>query len=406
MKRPWPRLRALLAALPILLFLAPALAAGPGPSLEARLDAVVHKALDEGRLVGCVVLVARNGRVVHARAYGLADREARRPMALDATFRLASMTKPLASAVVLALADRGALSLDDPVTRWLPWFTPALPDGTRPAATLRQLLTHTAGLTYGFLQPPGGAYAKAGVSDGLDRPGVTLEENLRRLASAPLAFAPGSAWGYSLSIDVLGLVAEKAGGAPLPELTARLLTGPLGMLDTGFLVADPARLATPYIRENKAVRRMADPDSMAFGASAVRFSPSRATDPAAYPSGGAGMCGTARDFLAFLEAVRLGGKGVLKPATARAMTADQLGGVRADLGKPGWGFGFGAAVLKDPGASASPARAGQWRWGGVYGHNFFMDRAAGLSVVVLTNTTPDGMDGEFPEALGRAVYGR
>ncbi|GFK93619.1 Esterase EstB [Fundidesulfovibrio magnetotacticus] len=390
----------LLCFLPWLLVTTPGLSA----PLRERVDAVLRRAVEEERLVGAVVLVARHGRVVHAGAWGWSDREARRAMRPDAVFRLASLSKPVTSAVVLALAERGALSLEDPVTRWLPWFAPELPGGGGAVITVGQLLTHTAGLTYGFLQPPGGTYARAGVSDGLDRPGITLEENLRRLASVPLAGAPGGAWSYSLAVDVLGAVAEQAGGAPLPELTARLVTGPLNMLDTGFLVSDPERLAVPYVREGGVLRRMDDPQVVAFGASGARFAPSRITDPGAYPSGGAGMCGTASDYLAFLEVVRAGGA-ALGTKAARSMTQNRLEPGQGGPG-PGWGFGYGAAVLLDPAAAGSPSARGTWRWSGAYGAFFLVDRASGLSLVVLTNTTPDGMDGEFPWELVRAVYGR
>jgi CubicO group peptidase (beta-lactamase class C family) len=384
---------------------ASALAARPDP-MEARLDAAVAKALEEQRITGAVVAVSRQGRIVYRKAFGFADREANTPMRVDTLFRLASMTKPLVSATVLALADKGALSLDDSVAKWLPWFTPALPDGTRPEITIRQLLTHTAGLSYGFLQPPNGPYATAKVSDGLDRPGITLEENLRRLAGVALEFPPGSAFRYSLATDVLGAVAAKAGGDDLPGVVARLVTGPLGMFDTGFVVSSAARLARPYVRVQGALKPMADPDYMPFGASGVAFQPSRAFDPTAYPSGGAGMIGTADDYLAFLEAVRLGGKGIVRPQTARAMTVDQTGGLKVALAGDGWGFGYGAAVLLDPAAAKNPGHAGNWGWGGIYGTHFFMDKKAGLCVVVLTNTAPEGMIGPFPESIASAVYGK
>lgn len=389
----------LLAATALLIQLGPARA----ETLEARLDAAVRRALDEHRIVGAVVIVARHGRIVYRKAAGLADRERGTPMREDALFRLASVSKSIVSAAALALVDQGRLGLDDPVSRWLPWFRPALADGTRPEITVRQLLTHTSGLTYRFQQPPGGPYAAAGVSDGLDRTGTTLEENLAKLASAPLEFAPGSRWNYSLAIDVLGAVAARAGGAPLPEVVARTVTGPLHMKDTGFWAADPDRLAVPYVSAKGGPRRMGDPDDMPFGASAVRFQPSRATDPAAYPSGGAGMCGTAGDFIAFLEAVRTGGGGIVAPATARAMTENQVGAIRP-LAEQGLGFGFGGAVMLAPGRSGHSGRAGAWTWGGAYGHHWFMDRRAGLSVAVFTNTTPEGMVGEFADDVTRAVY--
>lgn len=374
--------------------------------MELRLDAAVERALDEQRIVGTVVIVARHGRIVYRKAFGWADREKQIPMRVDTIFRLASMSKPLVSAAALALVDRGKLSLDAPVTKWLPWFETRLADGTKPEITIRQLLTHTSGLSYGFLQPPGGPLASAGVSDGLDRPGITLEENLQRLAGVPLDFVPGSAWQYSLSIDVLGAVVAKAGGGSLPEVMAQLVTGPLGMLDSTFLVGQADRLATPYARTEGAPHKIDDPEVMPFALSGIRYQPSRATDSGAYPSGGAGMSGTADDYIAFLEAVRQGGSPILEPKTARTMFANQIGDLRPEMIGEGWGFGFGGAVLREPRKANHPAKPGTWTWGGVYGSNFFMDKESGISVVILTNTTPDGMTGQFPAEIASAVYGK
>jgi CubicO group peptidase (beta-lactamase class C family) len=397
----------LLAITLILVALLPfqVLAGSQPDAMVERLDAAIERAIQEQRIVGTVVIVARHGQIVYRKAFGFADRESRQPMRVDALFRLASMSKPLVSAAALALVDQGILSLDDPVTQWLPWFKTRLADGTQAEITIRQLLTHTSGLSYGFLQPAGGPLAAAGVSDGLDRPGITLEENLRRLAGVPLDFAPGSAWGYSLSIDVLGAVVAKAGGGDLPEVVARLITGPLGMQDTTFLVRQGDRLATPYVHGEGTPHRMGDPELAPNEVSGIHFQPSRATDPNAYPSGGAGMSGTAGDYTLFLEAIRLDGGNILKPDTARAMTANQIGNITPTLAGAGRGFGFGAAVLLDPQKAHHPGEPGTWGWGGVYGTHFFMDRKAALSVVVLTNTYPDGMAGQFPAEIAKAVYG-
>jgi CubicO group peptidase (beta-lactamase class C family) len=178
------------------------------------------------------------------------------------------------------------------------------------------------------------------------------------------------------------------------------------MLDTTFRVTEAERLATPYVLEKGVSHRMGDTEIVPFGQSGVRFQPSRATDPAAYPSGGAGMSGTAGDYMKFLEAIRMDGGRILRPATARAMTSNQIGAARSPLAEQGWGFGFGAAVLLDPEKGKNPGKPGFWRWGGVYGTNFFVDRKSGLSVVVLTNTTLEGMNGQFPAEITRAVYAR
>jgi CubicO group peptidase (beta-lactamase class C family) len=380
-------------------------AASPDAALAARLDKVVDTAIAERRLVGTVVLVARDGNVVYHRAAGLADREAGRSMREDAVFRFSSVTKPFVSVAVMKLVEDGVLNLDDPVTKWLPDFKPKLADGTTPVITLRQLLTHTSGLTYGLAEKPSHPYHTLGVSDGIDNSGLTLDENLRRLGQAPLAFPPGSAWRYSLAIDVLGSVVEKATGKPLPQVVAETVTGPLGLADTGFVARDPARLTAAYYNAQPAPKRMTDNLDVPIGPTAIRFAPSRATDKTAFPSGGAGMVGTAGDVLTLLETVRTGGAPILKAATVAEMMKDQVGPQAATQG-PGWGFGYGWAVLDDPAVAKTPQGAGTLAWGGVYGHNWFVDPQNRLTVVIMTNTAFEGMNGPFTTQVRDAVYGR
>lgn len=373
------------------------------PALEARLDPVIERALAEKRIVGAVVLVAKDGRIVYRRAAGLADREAGTAMREDAIFRLASVTKPLVTAAAMRLAEEGRLDLDAPVTRWLPDFRPSLPDGSTPEITIRHLLTHTSGLAYGFMEPADGPYHKLKVSDGLDQPGLSLDENLSRLVAAPLAFAPGAGWRYSLGIDVLGGVLEKVEGRSLPEIVREKVTAPLGMDDTDFSVRDPSRLAKAYADGKPEPVAMTDGMAVPLQGVAATFAPSRILDPTSYPSGGAGMAGTADDILRFLEAIRSGGAPILKADTVESMVKDQVG-PQAETQGPGWGFGYGWAVLADPAPTGTPQAPGTLQWGGAYGHYWFIDRANGLSVVALTNTAFEGMSGAFPTDIRNAVY--
>ena len=374
-------------------------AEAPDPALAARVDPVIDKAL-AAQQVGVVVLIARDGKVVYARAAGLADREAKQPMREDTQFRLASMTKPIVSITALALVDRGKLSLEDPVTKYLPDFRPKLADGREPVITVRQLITHTAGLGYKFIEPPDGPYHKANVSDGLAEPGLAASENLRRLASVPLLFEPGKAWGYSLAIDVLGEVVARAGGAPLPQVVAELVTRPLGMTATVFTPTDRARVAWPYAAGQPPVR-MTEPYDMTGMGMTVRFSPARIFDPATFPSGGAGMAGTARDYLRVLEALRTGGAPILRPETARAAGENQIGHLESQCLGPGNGCGFGGGVLIDPAAAKSARGRGSYGWGGIYGTGFWIDPQAKLSVVIMTNVA--GAQG-FEAELEQAIY--
>ncbi|KVN10940.1 MULTISPECIES: serine hydrolase domain-containing protein [unclassified Burkholderia] len=391
-------------------------------ALGERVDAAIDAALAERRVVGAVVLVARRGELAYRRAAGLADREAGAPMREDTLFRFASVSKPIVSAAAMRAVAAGKLDLDASITRWLPEFAPRLPDGRPARITARHLLSHTAGLGYRFLEADGrGPYARAGVSDGMDRAGISLAENLRRIASVPLQYAPGTSWAYSLAIDVLGALLEAVCDKPLEDAVAELVTTPLGMVDTRFYAHDAARLAAAYVDAagvaeadvaTSGVATSGEPRRMAALEIAapfpdtvgIRFEPARALDPHAFASGGAGMAGTAPDVLALIEALRTGGDGWLPAARIDEMARIQPGA--ADLPTaPGYGFGLGFSVLRDPAAARSPESVGTWRWGGAYGHAWFVDRAAGLSVVALTNTAYEGMSGRFVADVRDAVYG-
>ncbi|WP_144109515.1 serine hydrolase domain-containing protein [Paraburkholderia sp. BCC1886] len=376
-------------------------------ALAARVDAVLFRAIEAQRLVGAVVLIARDGQLVYRRAAGLADRESQTPMSEDTHFRLASVSKPIVSTAAMVLVAQGKLSLEDDVTRWLPDFRPALADGTVPAITVRHLLTHTAGLAYRFAEADAnGPYARAGISDGLDGATLTLAENVRRIASVPLLYAPGTDWRYSVAIDVTGALIEAVSGKPLGNALDELVLGPLGTRSLGFVAKDPSRLATPYVNDTPQPHRLAENETVPIleGAVGVTYSPKRAFDAAAFPSGGAGMIGTAGDVLHLLETLRAGGGELLPAALVEEMARVQTGNtVLPD--RPGLGFGIGFAVLRDPAAAASPESPGTWRWGGVYGHSWFVDRARGLSVVSLSNTLYEGMNGQYTVDLRDAVYG-
>ncbi|MGA0600153.1 serine hydrolase domain-containing protein [Caulobacter sp. KR2-114] len=371
------------------------------PALAARLDPLIDAALAEGRIAGGVALVARAGKLAYARAAGLADIPSGRPVALDTIFRAASLTKPLVTAAALALVEAGVIGLDDPVTRFLPDFTPKF-DGQTPTISLRQLLTHTAGLSYGFMQPDDGPYLKLKVSDGLDQPGVGFAENLAKIVEAGLFYPPGAGWIYSVAIDVLGAAMEQAAGQGLHDILTERVCARLGLADTGFRITDRARLATAYA-DGPPPRPMGEAYVAPFaGLSGIRFAPDRIFDPGSFPSGGAGAACTATDFLTFLEAMRTGGGGVVGEATTRAMMTNQIGDIPTISG-PGSGFGFGGAVVVDPVAAASPLSAGAWRWGGVYGHSWFVDPARELSFVLMTNTAVEGMSGQLSQELAAAA---
>ena len=351
-----------------------------------RVDAAIDAALGT-RIVGCVVLVNQGGKALHARAAGLADREAGRAMSVDAVFRLASVTKPVVAACVLRMVDLGLIGLDDPVTNFLRKFRPLCPDGQERPITIRHLLTHTSGLRY----EGSGDFPR-----GLAGPLMPLDEVMARLAQEPLAFAPGTGWEYGMSIDVLGAVIAAVNGSDVAGAVARYVTGPLGMTDTQFGPVDAARLAVPYADGRPPVR-MGEPHSITGDDGNVTvFSPGRIFEPTAPQSGGAGMAGTAGDVMRLLEALR---GDFLSPTLREAAFANQIGTLRRRDSKR---FGYLGAITVDA-ATAMPV--GAVDWGGAWGHNWIVDRASQTVIVVCTNTTFEGCNGPFREEVAAAVFG-
>jgi CubicO group peptidase (beta-lactamase class C family) len=370
------------------------------------IDAAIDAALAQQRLVGAVVLVRHRGRDLYRRAAGWANREQRRAMPVDALFRFASVSKPIVATAAVVLASRGIVDLDAPVTRWLPAFRPRLPDGSAPDISLRQLLSHQAGLGYRFLDAMAdGPHARAGVSDGMDDSGLTLAENLRRIAEVPLRFAPGTDWFYSLGVDVAGGVLEAATGQPLQAIVRDAVTAPLGMADTAFHALQPARLVTPYVSDTPAPHVLAEGETVPVypDTAGIRYSLARALDAGAFPSGGAGMVGSADDLMRLLDALCHGGGPILDTAWVARMGQGRAGEA-GPPDMPGWSPGLGFAVLRDPAPTGTPESVGTWRWGGAYGHSWFIDPARALSVVALTNTLYEGMHGAFVDELRDAVY--
>ena len=362
--------------------------------LSERLDAAIEASL-VGRIVGCVVLVNRDGKQIYRRARGLADREANRLMQADSIFRLASVTKLIVATAVLRLYELGEIGLDDPVTKFLPWFTPKLADGTVPVIRIRDLLTHTSGLTYDVPET---------ISTGPIGPVISLEENLRRLAALPIAFAPGTKWAYGMSHDVLGGVLAAVNASDLQAALERHVFAPLGITDTRFVAADTARLTTHYGDgpQGSPPVRMGDPHTVhrADGFS-MTVSPGRILDPDVPQSGGGGISGTADDVMAVLDSYLTGA--LLKPETIRMALSNQIGDL---LRAPGEAFSFIGALSTDPGAAKAAWPAGTVAWGGGWGHNWFLDPVNRLSVLTCTNTMFEGLGGKIRFDVIDAVYAR
>lgn len=377
-------------------------------TLSSRVDAAFESALRDKRIVGAVNIVMVDGKVAHRKAYGLRDREAGVAMAPETIFRLASITKPIVTAAVMRMIEMRKLALDAPVTEWLPDFRPKLPDGVEPVITIKHLLTHTSGLTYDFMQPPGGSYAQHKVSAGIGEPGLTLEENLKRATAAGLVFPPGAMWLYSIAIDVLGDVLQKASGKPLADLIEELIAQPLGMKDTRFGVSDKARLAVPYANAAPEPIKVPETYEQPFipGLAPIRFGLANAFDPYTFPSGGGGMNGTADEVVRFLDAVRSGGGPILKPETTREMMTNQIGALRVMFDPSGsTGFGFGGAIILDPAKANWPLTPNSMYWGGVWGHSWFIDPGQKMTILNLTNTMLEGMSGQLVRDVVGAACG-
>lgn len=381
----------------------------------AQLDQAIESAISERRIAGAVVLVAKDGEIVFRRAAGLADIDGGVEMREDTIFRFTSVSKPIVTAAAMRLVEMGLLDLDAAVTDWLPQFHPQF-EGTSPDITLRQLLSHSSGIGYTADEGGSGPYTEAGVQDGGFGTGITLEENLARLASAPLRFAPGTGWNYGLGIDVIGRVIEVATQEPIEVAVRDLVTEPLNMHDTVYHVPawDNDRLAVNYQDGADGPVLIEDDVPVPLGPYSVKFEPSRVTDPDAWPSSGAGMAGTADDVMKLLLALTkqdgfLDGamaEQMMTPQTEAAPLIDMWIDLYAGLPKTGaaWGFGLGGAVLIDPALANTPQSAGTLSWTGAYGNTWFVDPAENLVVVALTNTAWEGIYGTFPHEIRDAVY--
>ena len=359
----------------------------------ARIGTWLKAEVAAGKIPGAVVLVARDGKVAYQETIGKLDPQKGAPMTSDAIFRIYSMTKPITTVAAMILVEEGRLTLDAPVSRFIPEFAkmqvgvektdaagaksldlvPA-----RRAITMQDLMRHSSGLTYGFF---GNSLVKKAYNDArIDAGGdTTNEEFAKKIATMPLHYHPGSTWDYSYSTDVLGRVVEVVAGKSLFAFMKERILEPLSMKDTSFYVPEPARQA-----------RLAEPftEDRAIG-EGVGFNDPRVLKTA--EPGGQGMVSTAADYARFLQMLlgggKLDGRRIIGPKTLEYMTSDHLGtSVVAGplyLPGPGYGFGLGFAVRKGAGESAAIAAAGEYNWGGAGGTAFWVDPKTRLFVVFM-----------------------
>jgi len=396
------RLAALALALLYGLLLAPlAQAQAPAPVLPAvkpeavglsgerlgQLSAALKNDIEKGLIPGATLLVARHGKIAWFEAMGTRDPASRAPMTKDAIFRIYSMSKPVTSLAVMMLVEDGKIALSDPVSKYIPQLGGLKVGVEKPGAsgptlelepvrremTIQDLLRHTSGLTYGIFGT--GLVKKAYLDAKVWEDYPSNPELVDRLAKLPLMHQPGATWEYSHSTDVLGRVIEVVSGRTLGEFfTARIL-GPLGMRDTAFYVADPAKHA-------RIVEPFANDRSIGLGA--------ELNDPRVvqkWESGGGGLVSTTMDYARFTQMLlnggSLNGKRLVSPKTVAYMASDHLGAGVASGPGPGYGFGLGFAVRKDAGMAPLPGTVGEYYWGGAAGTYFWIDPKEDLVVVYM-----------------------
>lgn len=386
----------------------------PAPALEVpaaskisaerlgRLRAELQRYVEEGRLAGAVVEIQQDGKLVFSEAVGWRDKEARDPMREDSIFRIASQTKALTSVAVMMLMEEGKLLLDDPVGKHLPeWkkttVAVAKPEGgydivpAKRPITIRDLLTHTAGISYGS-GPAEKAWRDAGLFGWYfaDR-SQPVSSFVARMASLPMAAQPGEKFVYGYNTDILGVVVEKLSGKSLQAFLDERLIKPLGMKDTSFyLPRDKAgRLVVVYEGEEGNLGRAADASAWQTGG---HFGQGHYLDgPRIAYSGGAGLLSTAADYSRFLEMLRRGGefdgRRYLSRKTVELMVSNHLGAVEYN---PGMGFGLGFSIRMDLGTAGQPGSEGEFGWGGAYHSTYWVDPEEGLTVAYMTQLLPAG----------------
>jgi CubicO group peptidase (beta-lactamase class C family) len=376
----------------------------------ARIGEVMSRYVDEGRLGGAVTLVAREGKVAYFKAFGTLDPRTGVPMPANAIFRIASQTKAVTSVAVMILFEEGRLLLDDPVSKYIPEFaktTVAVPAASKkgpgytivPAKrpiTVRDLLTHTAGISYGS-GPAKALYEKAGLQGWFlaDR-AEPIGAIVKRLARLPFDAQPGEKYIYGYNTDILGYLVEVVSGMSLAEFVEKRITQPLAMDDTSYFLPEDktSRLSAVYgIGKDGKAELVVDPKDACY----VR-------GPRICYAGGAGLLSTAEDYARFLLMLQSGGEWggvhILSPKTVELMTADHVGSLY------GGGFGLGFWVTKALGRNGEPGSVGAYGWGGAYHTTYWVDPAEKLVAVFMTQLLPaTGSDahGKFRALVYQAI---
>jgi CubicO group peptidase (beta-lactamase class C family) len=366
----------------------------------ARIRAGMQRYVDRGMVPGVVTLVARRGRVVHFEAIGYRDVEAKAPMTTDTIFRIASMTKPIASVALMTLYEEGHFLLNDPISKFLPEFAnmkvaqaaqAAEPGGApyklvpaKNPITFKHVLTHTAGFPNSYRGLTREEYAKTYPRK---NPSETMVDVVKRLATMPLNFNPGEAWEYGPATDVVGRLVEVISGMTLDEYLRKKIFEPLRMNDTHFYLPESKlnRFAASYEPDEKNGNKIKLVEAPTPESRWVK-------QPHNYFSGAGGLVSTAADYVRFhqmmLQGGELDGARILGRKTVELMTTNHIGDLPVWLTGPGYGFGLGYSVVKDIGVTGQAGSAGQYGWGGAFCTYFQVDPKEELIGVVMTQVRP------------------
>ena len=405
----------ILALVTLALALTTALPGAQQGERVSRIDRALQQYVDENRVAGAVALVLQDGKPVYQKAVGWADKEAGRRMAPDTIFRIASQTKAFTSTVILSLMEEGKIGLNDPAGRYIPGFartTVAVWSGTnvsmvpaKRAITIRDLLTHTAGISYGTDASVAAMYEKQGLGPAAGYGWYTADKSepicasMERLATLPFVAQPGEAWVYGYNTDILGCIAERVSGMPLDELIRKRVTSPLGLTDTMFYLpqGQRSRLSAVYASGADGTITRA-PDGPKGQGNYV-------DGPRKSFAGGAGLLSTARDYARFLEMIRnngtLDGARILSPRTVELMTSNQVGTLHSATGL---GFGLGFETTDRYGANGLDG-VGAYGWGGAYGSVYRVDPKDKLVLVLMIQLIPNRSDirDRFPTLVYQAL---
>jgi CubicO group peptidase (beta-lactamase class C family) len=351
-----------------------------------KLDQNLSAWVKDKRLNGCVALIIRNGKIVYHKAFGYDDLQKTKPMQADNIFRIASQTKAITSTAVLILYEDGKLLLDDPVSKYIPAFakqqvldkfneadTTYTTVPAKSEVTIRQLLTHTSGISYPQIgtKTANAIYAKAGLLAGIGvEPGRSLADDVNTIAKLPLIHQPGEKWTYGFNTDILGYLVEVISGMSLDEFFRKRIFEPLGMNDTYFYI--------PPAKQNRLVSLYEEKDSVLVKSTGkVDFNGLVNSDypiiQSSYYSGGGGLSSTAMDYAIFLQMILNGGeyngKRILSRNTVRMMTMNQIGDVSFGVNKFGLGFG----ITTERGSAILPTPEGVFDWGGAFATTYWAD---------------------------------